>query len=76
MCPCPFCTLIAIILSPLLFWKKGRKWLQSKLKKHHKNCEVCQQAEHELHQRDHTPCSCRACHLKKTKATKTKKRKK
>ena len=42
------------------------------IKKHHKNCGVCQKAEHEAHQKDHTPCTCNACHQKKLKSKKIK----
>ena len=66
MCPCPFCTTIAILFCPLLLFKRSRKWLKSKIiNRHHRSCEVCQHAEHEQHMHDHTPCHCRAC---KTKA--------
>lgn len=76
MCPCPFCTALAILLTPILFWKKGRKWLNAKIKKHHKNCDVCQKAEHEAHQKNHTPCTCKACHQKKIKSKKKGRKKK
>ncbi len=61
MCPCPICTAILIILSPLLILKKSRNWLKNKIMGHHKACQVCQQAEHEVHMKDHTPCHCVAC---------------
>lgn len=61
MCPCPFCTAIAILLAPLLFFKPTRAWLKKKIKKHHGSCDVCQQAEHEMHLKEHTSCSCRMC---------------
>ncbi len=61
MCPCPFCTAIAILLAPLLFFKSTRAWLKKKIKKHHGSCDVCQQAEHETHLKAHTVCHCNAC---------------
>ena len=61
MCPCPFCTTVAILLCPLLLFPTTRKWLKSKLKHHHKYCECCQKAEHARHMQDHTPCSCQVC---------------
>jgi len=61
MCPCPFCASILIFLCPLLLFPKTRKWLKSKIKKHHCACDVCQQAEHEQHMQDHTPCHCVHC---------------
>ncbi len=61
MCPCPFCTAIAILLAPLLFFKPTRAWLKKKIKKHHGSCDVCQQAEHEMHLKEHTVCHCNAC---------------
>lgn len=63
MCPCPFCTTV-FILSLILF-KKPREWLRSKIKKHHKSCEVCQKAEHEQHL--HRPCQCNNCVAKRKK---------
>lgn len=83
MCPCPFCTAILILLSPLLLMKKTRSWLKNKIMHHHRDCQVCQQAEHNEHMKDHTPCHCVACEkavkVKKTvqkgvKNLKTKKR--
>ena len=64
MCPCPFCTTIAILLCPLLLFKGSRKWLKSKIKRHHGSCETCQKAEHRQHLADHTPCHCNACQAK------------
>ena len=61
MCPCPFCTTVAILLCPLLLFKCTREWLKAKLNIHHRGCERCQQAEHAQHMRDHTPCHCAAC---------------
>lgn len=61
MCPCPFCTTVAILLCPLLLFPATRKWLKSKIKKHHCGCDVCQKAEHQQHLADHTPCHCQAC---------------
>lgn len=61
MCPCPICTAILIVLSPLLILKKSRNWLKSKIMGHHKVCQVCQQAEHEVHMIEQTPCHCMAC---------------
>ena len=61
MCPCPFCTTVAILLCPLLLFPATRKWLKSKIKKHHCGCDVCQKAEHKQHLADHTPCHCQAC---------------
>lgn len=69
MCPCPFCTAVLILLAPLLLFKKSRNWLKSKIMGHHKACQVCQQAEHDGHMKDHTPCHCVACEkavIKKT----------
>jgi len=74
MCPCPFCTAIAILLCPLLLFKGTRKWLKAKIKHHHSGCEVCQQAEHEQHLHDHTPCHCNACRMHQKKPPKGKKK--
>ena len=65
MCPCPFCAGIALLLCPLLLFKKTRNWLKNKIKHHHSSCETCQKAEHEHHLKDHTPCCCNACRAKK-----------
>ena len=65
MCPCPFCTTVAILLCPLLLFPKTRKWLKSKIKRHHCSCDRCQTAEHNQHMKDHTPCSCQACKAKR-----------
>ena len=67
MCPCPFCTTVAILLCPLLLFPATRKWLKSKIKKHHCGCDVCQKAEHEQHLQNHTPCHCRVCQEKSSK---------
>lgn len=72
MCPCPFCATVAVLLMPLLFWKKARKWLSAKIKKHHDNCDVCQKAEHQASLKNKTTCHCKACRAKK-KSTKRKK---
>ena len=72
MCPCPICTSIVILLCPLLLFKGTRTWLKSKIKKHHCACDVCQQAEHEQHRANHTPCSCRQCQKKKRRVQKRK----
>ena len=64
MCPCPFCASLAILLCPLLLFKRTRKWLQNKICHHHENCDRCQHAEHEQHMHDHTPCHCKVCQVK------------
>ena len=64
MCPCPFCTGVLLLLSPLLLFKKPRKWLKSKIQRHHKHCETCQQAEHIRCREEHIPCTCERCHHK------------
>jgi len=65
MCPCPFCASIAILLCPLLLFKQSRKWLKSKILRHHKHCETCQQAEHERCQAEHIKCTCEHCKHRK-----------
>ena len=67
MCPCPFCTGVLLLLSPLLLFKKPRLWLKNKIKRHHKQCATCQSAEHDRCQLEHVPCTCEKC---KTKAIK------
>ena len=71
MCPCPFCATVAILLCPLLLFKRTRAWLKSKISRHHHSCQVCQNAEHEQHRHDHTPCHCNACEAKAAAAKKT-----
>ena len=68
MCPCPFCTTVAILLCPLLLFKRTRKWLKAKIKRHHSACDVCQKAEHEQNMSHHTPCHCNACQKKQKKS--------
>ncbi len=68
MCPCPFCTAIALILAPLLLFKPTRTWLKKKVKRHHCHCDTCQQAEHQAHVADKTPCTCVACKANKKKS--------
>ena len=67
MCPCPFCSGILILLSPLLLFKKPRAWLRKKIKGHHTHCDTCQQAEHAHCQEAHIKCTCEHCrhHQKK-----------
>ena len=67
MCPCPFCASIAILLCPLLLFKKSRTWLKNKIRRHHKHCETCQHAEHERCQEEHIPCTCEKCKHKRKK---------
>ena len=67
MCPCPICTSIALLLSPLLLFKGPRKWLKSKILKHHKHCKTCQDAEHEHCKAEHIKCTCEQCQYKRNK---------
>ena len=64
MCPCPFCASIALLLCPLLLFKRTRKWLKSKISRHHKHCETCQNAEHERCKAEHIKCTCERCKQK------------
>ena len=64
MCPCPFCTGILLLLSPMLLFKAPRKWLKGRILRHHKSCATCQQAEHEHCQIEHIPCTCERCKYK------------
>lgn len=61
MCPCPFCTALLILLSPLFLLKGPRKWVKAKIKRHHHACETCQEAEHTENARSHTKCTCTHC---------------
>ena len=65
MCPCPFCSGVLLLLSPLLLFKGPREWLKRKIKKHHKHCDTCQHAEHERCQEEHIKCTCENCKHKK-----------
>lgn len=65
MCPCPFCTGVLLLLSPLLLFKKPRAWLKRKIRLHHKSCETCQTAEHERCKTEHIPCTCEKCKHKR-----------
>ena len=67
MCPCPFCSGILLLLSPLLLFKGPRAWLKKKISKHHKHCETCQNAEHMHCQEEHIKCTCEKCKHKRKK---------
>ena len=61
MCPCPICLTIAVLLAPFFCFR----WAKNKIKKHHINCETCQQAEHRHCQKEHIKCTCERCQHKK-----------
>lgn len=64
MCPCPFCTALLILLSPLLLFKGLREWVKGKIKHHHRECDRCQEAEHTAHTSSHAKCTCTHCQKK------------
>ncbi len=67
MCPCPICTSIALLLCPLLLFKKPREWVKKKIRRHHIHCAECQQLEHKKCQAEHIRCTCQACKKKRKK---------
>lgn len=61
MCPCPVCATLALLLAPFL----GYKWVKNLIKKHHCQCQRCQEAEREksntlIHEKNgcNTKCGC------------------
>ena len=65
MCPCPICTSIALLLCPLLLFKKPREWVKRRIRFHHTHCAECQQLEHEKCHQQHIKCTCEKCKRKK-----------